>query len=316
VLKGRSQTPNHTFERILVIRGGGLGDFVLILPVLAALRQSWPNASVELLCNPEMGEMAQQSQYAERVRSIHDAEVASFFSDHPSVPRAEYLKGFDLVISFLTDQTGCLEKNLRRHVPQVVMIPPPTRPCVHAALHFLSSLEALRICAEDYVPKLAVLPRARTAAGRLLPGLFSNHKTLPIAVHPGSGSPQKNWSTKGYSDLILWLKEDLGRVPLLVTGEADTETRRNLRQELGQTFTFEISRQPLRVLAPVLQCCSLLIGNDSGVTHLAAALGTPVLAFFGPTSPQIWRPLGERVRILGFEEASPDRVHQEILKLL
>jgi ADP-heptose:LPS heptosyltransferase len=72
----------------------------------------------------------------------------------------------------------------------------------------------------------------------------------------------------------------------------------------------------LKEVAVVLRKCRLLIGNDSGISHLAAALGTPVLSLFGPTSPEVWRPLGPKVSVLAFTEATPERVRQEICSLL
>ena len=308
-------------RRILVIRGGGLGDFILILPVLAALRHHWPKAEVELLSNPEMGELAKGSRYAESVRSIHDSMVAALFSDHPpdsqrKLLTTRYLKGFDLVISFLNDPNGRLEENIRVLVPQALFVPPPIENRVHAASQFLASLLVLGIHSEDFLPQLESSPQARTIARETLPSLFVDPASFPIAVHPGSGSARKNWSARGFSETILWVKDELGYDPVVITGEADAEPRHRLQQELGGIFPFELSHMPLLRLASLLQCCRLLIGNDSGISHLAAALGTPVLAFFGPTSPEVWRPLGKRVRILRFEEASPDRVHQEIRNLL
>jgi heptosyltransferase-2 len=302
-----------------VIRGGGLGDFILILPVLAALRHHWPTAEVELLSNPEMGELAKNSRYAESVRSIHDSKVATLFSDHPPDSQRDivrYLKGFDLVISFLHDRNGRLEENIRAFVPQTLFVSPPIENQVHAASQFLTSLLVLGIHSGNLLPRLESSPQARAIARETLPSLFADPTSFPIAVHPGSGSARKNWSARGFSETILWVKDELGYESVVITGEADTEPRQRLQQELGGIFPFELSSVPLLRLASILQCCRLLIGNDSGISHLAAALGTPVLALFGPTSPEVWRPLGKRVRILRFEEASPDRVHKEIRKLL
>jgi ADP-heptose:LPS heptosyltransferase len=303
-------------RRILVIRGGGLGDFILILPVLAALQQKWPGAKVELLSNLEMGELAQGSGYVEAVHSIHHAEIATLFTEQPSRLLSRFLKDFDLVINFLPDSSGLLERNLRASVPQSLSISPPNENSGHAASQFLATLEALQIRSQDFVPRLETSTAARAIAERVLPSLFSDPESFPIAVHPGSGSPLKNWSSRGYANLIVWIKEELRQEPVVITGEADAETKKQLRGQLGKTAITELSNQSLHVLASILQCCNLLVGNDSGVSHLTAALGRPVLAFFGPTRPQIWRPLGEKVQILRFEQASTERVRREVLRLL
>ncbi len=306
---------DQTVRRILVIRGGGLGDFILILPVLAALRHHWPQAALELLCNPEMGMLAKNSQYADVIRSIHCAEIATLFSRPETQKRStmkHYLEGLDLVISFQRDPSAHLEENLRASVPLTLFVPPPAENSVHAAWQFLSSLQVLGIYSEDYVPRLNVLPLDQAA----LPSLFREPAVVPIAVHPGSGNRKKNWSVRGFSETILWLKNELGFEPVLITGEADAEPRQRLREELGDEFPIEFHQLPLQRLAAILKSCRLYIGNDSGVSHLVAALGTPVLAFFGPTSAAVWRPLGERVRTLKFSDAEPGRVRREIRRLL
>jgi len=309
------------FQRILVIRGGGLGDFILILPVLAALRSRWPTARLEILCNPEFGELATSCGFAEAARSIHNAEIATLFTETPADRRdalsiTRYLRTFDLVISFLQDSSGHLERNLRSSVARIVFIPPPVENETHAAAQFLGSLRVLGIEPSLPLPRLRLPRESRAFAQEILISNFGSPASFPVAFHPGSGSRRKNWSTRGFCEVMLWTKNQLGYGSLLVTGEADAETRESLRQQLGNASPFELHQCPLLQLASVLQCCRLLIGNDSGISHLAAAVGTPVLALFGPTSPKVWRPLGHQVQILKFEEASPERIRAEIEVLL
>lgn len=311
----------RSVRRILVIRGGGLGDFILILPVLSALRHNWPAAELELLCNPEMGELARISGYAEAVRSIHDSEVATLFAEplpdlRVDPPMAYYFRGFDLVVSFLRDSNDHLKQNIRSSVPKTLFIRPPLENRVHAALQFLATLELLGIRSENVLPRLRPLPNARDTARDILPSIFSEPSSFPIALHPGSGSARKNWSTRGFSETIRWIKNETEYEAILITGEADAQPSLRLHQELGSDCPLELHQLPLQQLVSVLQSCRLLIGNDSGVSHLAAAAGIPVLALFGPTSPEVWRPLGNRVRILRFEHATPERVYEEIRELL
>lgn len=295
-------------RKILVIRGGGLGDFILILPVLAALREKWPKAGIELLTHPETGELARISGYAERVHSIDAADTTALFSTLPAEKKKnslpKFLEGVDLVVNFLPDTDGSVENTLRLVVPRVLSIPQPIDNRIHAASQFLSALQALGIHSGQPGPHLRVhLPH-------------TENEFPPIAVHPGSGSRLKNWKASGFARVILWLADSLGYDSVLITGEADSESRRCLLNELGSRRLPELRNVPLGQLASVLQNRSLFIGNDSGISHLAAALGTPVLAFFGPTSPEVWRPLGERVRVVKFTDARFELVQREIECLL
>src|SRR5262249_20068677 len=114
-----------------------------------------------------------------------------------------------------------------------------------------------------------------------------------VAVHPGSGSPAKNWPARRFADLAAALGG--GRPWLLVEGPADEEAATIVRRVPGAVVARGLAP---RVLGAVLAAADLYGGNDSGVTHLAAAWGAPTLALFGPTDPDVWSPLGERVQIV------------------
>ena len=87
---------------------------------------------------------------------------------------------------------------------------------------------------------------------------------------------------------------------LVVKGEADEQPVATLADAVEPRSFAMASGLKLPELAAVLERCALFIGNDSGVTHLAAAVGTPTVALFGPASMSIWEPRGERVRVVRF----------------
>ena len=118
-----------------------------------------------------------------------------------------------------------------------------------------------------------------------------------LAVHPGSGSAAKNWPADRFAALVQRHARDTRW--LLVTGPADEGAADALRCLPGAVVAQEL---PLRELAALLAHAGLYVGNDSGVSHLAAATGVPTLALFGPTAPSTWAPVGPRVATL----ASPD----------
>jgi ADP-heptose:LPS heptosyltransferase len=106
-----------------------------------------------------------------------------------------------------------------------------------------------------------------------------------LAVHPGSGSPTKNWPADRYADLVARVSS--GCPWLLVEGPADAEAARALR---GIPGAVRLRETPSRVLGAVLSLAGAYVGNDSGVSHLAAAWGAPTVALFGPTDPRLWAP--------------------------
>lgn len=120
-----------------------------------------------------------------------------------------------------------------------------------------------------------------------------------MAVAPGSGSRRKNWPLAHYYEVSRALGWEYGLGVVWLAGPAEGEMLpylEPLAQAQGQLL---LTNRPLARVARVLSHCRLYIGNDSGLTHLAAAVAGPeVLALFGPTDPRVWAPLGPRVRTL------------------
>jgi ADP-heptose:LPS heptosyltransferase len=119
-----------------------------------------------------------------------------------------------------------------------------------------------------------------------------------VVCHPGSGSPTKNWPADRFAHLVHELERDTDSEVLFVEGPADEETALLVRQAIESESKW-LMHPPLGELLGLLSLAALYIGNDSGITHLAGAAGCPVLAVFGPTRPELWGPIGEKVRTLG-----------------
>ena len=161
-----------------------------------------------------------------------------------------------------------------------------------AARHFCEALRALGLSTVDFHSHLEVervIPNA--------PRRAKDNPPYPIAIHPGSGSPRKNWPDARWLDLIRRLDEPV----LLVLGEAEggwsalTSTR---FERLGGKTLRLAENLPLPELAAALAGCRVFVGHDSGVSHLAAAVGAPCVLLFGPTDPAMWAPPGDHVRVV------------------
>lgn len=288
--------PDH--PRILVIRGGAIGDFILTLPAIGALRQRWPSARLEILGYPRTAALADGRHYADAVRSIDAAPMARFFvpeSDlDPSL--AGYFASFDLVLSYLYDPDDLFSSNLRRAGVRRLLRASSKPDREHAAVHFARPLAKLGLHIEPH-PRLFPNDADRAFADSFfsqIPNPDSQSSRRLIALHPGSGGEHKVWPADRWAAVIRWLQKQTRDGILLVGGEADANARRAL-VPLNLPVAWNL---PLPQLAAVLERCTLFAGHDSGITHLSAAVGIPTLALFGPTSPDIWAPLGPRVRVV------------------
>jgi ADP-heptose:LPS heptosyltransferase len=303
--------------KILVIRGGAIGDFILTLPALAALRAQFPGVRLEVLGYPHIASLALAGGLVDAVRPIESRALASFFVPDGDLPPAlaGYFAGFAIIVSYLYDPDGHFRGNISR-CSGAQFIAGPHRPSeaetAHATEVFLKPLERLAIFGAEPVPRLTVSapPGASTvAAGKPL-----------LAVHPGSGSERKNWPEEKWAALLATMVDATSTSLLLVGGEAEGARLERLCARLPPERVSVARNRPLPELARLLSGCAAFAGHDSGITHLAAALGLPGVVLWGPSNAATWRPLSPGMEILrapgGLEAMSVTDVFARVKRLL
>jgi heptosyltransferase-3 len=293
--------------KILVLRGGALGDLILTLPVLSEIRKGYPDSNLELLGIFPQARLA-APEFVDRVERLDAPDLVSLFVKGP-LPRAvrDKLGGFDWAISFLSDPDGIVLRNLAgAGVRQLVAGSTRMRPEVHAVFQLAEVLGQLGLTLRDPIPRLAVEPK---------PALSST-----LGFHVGSGSPQKNWPIDRWIELIRRLEGVFSEF-LLVGGEADDKVIGEFRARFGLRPLRALLNHGLADLGQALNACAVFVGHDTGVTHLAAAVGTPTVALFGPTDPKVWAPLGDHVSVVRSPDGTtasirPEAVAREACRLL
>jgi len=287
-------------DRILVMRAGGLGDVILTLPAIRAVRRRFPKAQIEVMGHASTLATIPNT-YADRVSSVEDHPgLERLFVRDPHLPKeiAAYIASFDLILWYGYDRDGVLRHNLRRihHGCLLIAEPfPPEGKGIHASDHLLAALEPLDVSTDHSLPEVRVTESGRAEAAGWLDEYTASSL---LAVHPGSGSSAKNWPPDRYAALIHHLAAQPNTQVIFLSGPADEEMLHKVRTRIDGLDVLALDALPLGVLAAVLERCALFVGNDSGVTHLAAAVGTPTVAIFGPTDPRTWAPRGKQVRIL------------------
>ncbi len=279
--------------RILVIRGGAIGDFVLTLPVLAALRTHFPGARLTVLGYPHIAQLALVGGLADEVRPIEARGLAAFFNARAEPPPdlAAFFADCAVILSYLYDPDRIFEENVRR-CTRATFIAGPHRPdesgTRHATEVLLEPLTRLAIFDADPVPRLRLAaPAAETPPAE-----------RRLAVHPGSGSERKNWPEARWAELLTSLAARPGLELLLVGGEAEAERLPRLARCWPAERLHLAQGLPLGELARHLAGARAFLGHDSGITHLAAALGLPAVVLWGDTPAAVWAPRGERLRLV------------------
>jgi heptosyltransferase III len=271
--------------RRLIIRPGAIGDCLLGLPAIEFLQtegtEVWMPASLcPLLRTTEI----LIGNRPEQVRSISSTGLDRFGLGDGFIPPglSEALQRFDDIVSWYGEnRTEFREAALRLNPHwRFLRALPPSDCTLHAADYFLSQVGG----PIGSNPHLA----------------FAHSRHGAIAIHPFSGHAAKNWPLGSYRQLARRLEASdgvAGRVLMLAGPEEELPNARRF-EDLGS-------------LASWLSGAALYIGNDSGPTHLAAAVGIPVLALFGPTNPSIWAPRAPHVSVLQrqpIDELSVDEV--------
>lgn len=297
-------------QRILICRGGALGDLLLTFPLIGVVRKAWRDASVTLAAYAPQARLAQLGGLVDAVVSLDGAGPAEWFAPGPDLSPAEaaFLGSFDRVISFLHDPDRRFAGTLARAGATRVVTQSPLVQQGHATDHFLRVLPHLGLPLTAYAFERLSLPHAMEAEGAAQVSALGGNV---VAIHPGSGSPRKNWPVAAFAASARRLADSRQLRPVFILGEAEAELAAPLARLCPDVVC--LRHLSLESLAGLLRHCRAYIGNDSGVTHLAAAVGTPVWAIFGVTAPEMWAPRGPHVRTVHAGSATPDDLAREIV---
>ena len=251
--------------RRLAIRPGGIGDFIVSLPALECLKEDY----LEVWTAPPNVSLV---RVADRARAIPSTGLDLLGITDPPPRLIEELRGFDSIVSWYgANRPDFRDLVLGMGLPFTFFRALPEEGAgIHATDFYLSQIAALAPAPLGGIPRIPcpALPDERS----------------PFAViHPFSGSPRKNWPLENFRALAAELERTM---PVRWCAGPDDPP-------LEGAARFD----DLYALGCWLATASLYAGNDSGVTHLAAAVGAPVLALFGPTDPEVWAPRGPNVRV-------------------
>ena len=263
----------------LAYHAGGLGDFVLSLPALQRLAASRPDAKWHYWGSRER--LALLPGWSPPPAELLRGE-GSLWGERPAVDAARWLAGADPVIAFAAVPPPWLPAAPRGFCLQAFPGDPG------AAAEWVPQFQARQL-ERAGVPRLARpwLPRWRQQVLPMRPG-------GRLVVHPGSGDRAKNLPLDTWRRAAETLGRELGVPPLVLEGPVEQE-----RGGGGEGWSAERSVcSSLDDLLEALSRASLLLGNDSGVAHLAGLLGIPTVVAFGPTDPAQWHPLGPRVAVV------------------
>jgi len=293
-----SKSPPHQtlIKRILILRWGGVGDFLLTLPAIYVVRRHFRHAHLAIMGSTDTIDLAASAEYADELLPF-DGAISSDWQEARGAARLrmmQKLREFDLIINYhpfaqvdeLLDESGVNYVNFEDEVF--------LRERKHASEHFCDFVRSIPAAPVFSRPKVYLSAAERRCALNFLSDYgFDLRNDCVVAVHVGSGDPRKRWFPDRFREVIGSLAASGAKV-LLLSGPADDDMVRLVYEGAEQDKVFLVRGLPIRKVAAILESATLFLGNDSGLMHLAAAVGTPVVALFGPSDPVTWGPLGPR----------------------
>lgn len=277
-------------ETILVFRQSSLGDVILTLPVLQRLREKFPQSEIDYLTKSACAPVIETDP---AIRHLHRFDDSGAFADAiKGLSKIRYDLFIDLqsnfrsyIIQFSIFPKRTLRYRKRRWAREMIVRRPHLKlSAEHTIIAYLRALTDLGI-SPDLIPPCYHLPdNARQfAQGYLLSSGITTEKKL-VAVCPGARHPEKKWPLQKYRETALSLldNESLAVVVFTLTSDNIPPDLEIKHPRLIVAHDLDIPRS-----AALLACCRLALTNDSGLMHLANAVGARTIAIFGPTNPRL-----------------------------
>jgi len=287
--------PRRGRARVTVVRPGGLGDTLLTVPTLQLIVQYVPRAALALVGSAWAEQIEPLLTRPVRVLRFDSPLLTPLFGAGASADPTGVFSQADAVVIYGADADEAFVRNVRRLCAGSVTVWP-----VHPAGHEHAAVHLARAVA-DPVPQPLPWAELRVPQEQVAwAGQWFDRRLAgagrAIAFHPGSGGRWKCWPPERFARLA----EALDRPVLLIEGPADEDACREVAQGLPRRLPLaRAAGLSVGRVAALIARCGCYVGNDSGISHLAAGLGVPTVAVFGPTDPAVWEPRGPAVRVVG-----------------
>jgi ADP-heptose:LPS heptosyltransferase len=299
-------------RRVLCIQMNAIGDSIMTQPAWSAIRQSLPDATIDLICKPHIKRLFCQDPSINEVFSFEPHPVRFWvFQRRNTLRQLLSEKRYNLIIdfsalpltaAFCATQKECRTLGFSRKISFATgdvdlsmaydgSVPySETDHLRELMLKLVSPLN--RLTKRNLAPALTLSQGSETKADEILGQKRLKAKHY-IAIHPGAKWPPKKWPGPHYRKLVRLIAAG-HNIPMVVLGDpADREFIAGILNGLHEKQVFPIINEDLAVSSAIIKKSLLCVNNDSAAMHIAAAVGTPSISIFGPVSPGRCRPSRE-----------------------
>jgi heptosyltransferase II len=304
-----------TRKKILVLRYRFIGDTILTVPFLRNLRRAEPDALIVWVVAPGSSDVVRLIPYVDellywdpvtihadsrgahrtlraKIAFIRDLRSRSF--DKVYVLKRSFSSAIMAALTGAPERIGFDTENRAFLLTKTL----PYRPQQHEVLSFLDVLRADGVpVIDDYLESWLSGDEMKAARDILFSAGWNEGKPL-LAIHPFGSIEEKTWPIERFAEVAATAVARFGFTTVLLGGPGDREFFARHSRLFPAGSIDCVGRCGVRVSMAILKLSAFFLGNDSGVMHLAAAAGIPVLGLFGPTSPTRFGPWGEKSRVI------------------
>lgn len=294
-------------NNILVIKLRYMGDVLLATPTLQALKAACPQGRLTVVVNRGTEDVLRGNPDIDELLVLDKGPLRTQWSFALDLRR----RGFDVVVDLTDGDRSALlswmsgapirigfnaEHRWRGLCYTKVVSPKPG--IVHRIDRDLESLKPLGVPAQSSVPQLWLMPEEVESADRLLDHLGVERTQPIVVVQPGARYWFKAWPAERFAALADRLTSEYGCQVLIGGSDQDGDLTQQIRQAAKSRPIIMAGCATIKQFAAIVKKSALFVGNDSGAMHIASAVGTPVVALFGPSNPLEWGPRGGPVEVL------------------
>ena len=292
--------------RTLVIHPGALGDVLLAVPALRALRREHPRDDLVLAAQSRVGQLLLALGVVDDARRFDALGLDALFADAPPASPIDALSGVDRVVCWFGSKDPRFATRLRLLVPHAIVTSSTSADRV-VWKHLLATItDGAPAGCLDCVP-IPVPPELVDEGRRVLEAAGWDGAHRLVMVHPGASGPAKRWPADGFAQVITAVAANAAIV--VHEGPVDGEPVGEVLARVPAPV-LRLDNPALAVLAGALAHASAYLGNDSGVSHLAAAVGASCVVLFTSSETLSWRPWAPAVETRVVSSMSPADVDE------
>jgi len=317
----------ENIKKVLVIKLRYLGDTVLITPVIKNLKEAYPHLELSALVPQNFAEILKYNPYLFEIISfaVNKAKSKKLLVKMKYNMNFIFLlrqKRFDMILDLTNTDRGALFSILsgakyrlgfndegRFRGVCFTKIAPVKFKDLHILDYHLSILKTLGLKNLDKRPEIFLSPEEKKWAKDFLGQKNRVLKSFIAVIHPGASRKVNLWPQAYFAFIADRIKENKGKV-VLVSSFTEKELLKIVISHMKHEPDVVNYHLSLRQLASVIKYADIFIGNDSGPMHIASAVGTKIVAFFGPSLPKHWAPYGDNLIFFKNLPCSPcDRIN-------